>query len=61
MSKDDIKDMFKERDKLFVNANKYNAKNYAQYHYNMKVKSEFSKEMTRSVKLALDEWCGNKI
>lgn len=61
LSEDDIKEMFKERDKLFVDVNKYNAKNYAQYHYNMKVKSEFSKEMTRSVKLALSEWSGDKI
>lgn len=58
---EDIKEMFKEKDKLFTNVNKYNAKNYAQYHYNMKVKSEFSKEMVRSVKLALNEWDGNEI
>ena len=61
LDKDDIKEMFKERDKLFVDANKYNAKNYAQYHYNMKVKSDFSEEMTRSIKLALDEWSGERI
>ena len=60
-SEEDIKNMFKERDKLFVTQNKYNANNYAQYHFNMKVKSDFSKEMTRSVKLALSEWNGNNI
>ena len=46
---------------IFVSENKYKANNYAQYHYNMKVKSDFSKEMTRSVKLALDEWNGDVI
>lgn len=61
LCEEDIKEMFKERDKLFVTQNKYNADNYAQYHFNMKVKSEFSKEMTRSVKLALNEWNGNNI
>ncbi|MBE6054493.1 MAG: nitroreductase [Clostridium sartagoforme] len=61
LNKAEIEDMFKERDKLFVSENKYSAENYAQYHYNMKVKSEFSKEMTRSIKLALDEWSGRKI
>lgn len=61
LSKDNINEMFEERDKLFVSENKYKAKNYAQYHYNMKVKSDFSKEMTRSVKLALDEWNGHII
>lgn len=61
LNEDDINEMFKERDKLFISENKYKANNYAQYHFNMKVKSEFSKEMTRSVKLALDEWSGNTI
>lgn len=36
--------------------NKYNAKNYAQMHYNFKVKAPFSKEMQRSVEEALKEW-----
>lgn len=61
LTEEDIKEMFKDRDKLFVSENKYNARNYAQYHYNMKVKSEFSNEMTRSVKLALEEWSGKLI
>ncbi|VYT67411.1 nitroreductase [Clostridium tertium] len=61
LDEDDIKEMFKDRDQLFVSKNKYNANNYAQYHYNMKVKSDFSKEMTRSVKLSLEEWNGGKI
>ena len=34
----------------------YNAKNYAQMHYNFKVKAPFSKEMQRSVEEALKEW-----
>ena len=48
--------MFRKRDQLFAAKNKYNAKNYAQMHYNFKVKAPFSKEMQRSVEEALKEW-----
>lgn len=61
LSEDEIKDMYKNRDKLFTEKNKYNAKNYAQMHYNFKVKSEFSKEMTRSAKKVLKEWGSKEI
>lgn len=56
LSKEDIDDMFRKRDQLFTAKNKYNAKNYAQMHYNFKVKAPFSKEMQRSVEEALKEW-----
>lgn len=56
LSIEDIKDMFKEKDKLFTEKNKYNAENYAQMHYSFKVNTDFAKEMTRSVKEALKEW-----
>ncbi|WP_195990073.1 hypothetical protein [Clostridium sp. D53t1_180928_C8] len=53
--------MYSKRDKLYTEKNKYNANNYAQMHYNFKVKSEFSKEMTRSAKEDLGEWSGKEI
>ena len=56
LSKEDIDDMFRKREQLFTAKNKYNAKNYAQMHYNFKVKAPFSKEMQRSVEEALKEW-----
>lgn len=56
LSKDDIDDMFRKRDQLFTVKNKFNASNYAQMHYNFKVKAPFSKEMKRSVEEALKEW-----
>lgn len=56
LSKEDIDDMFRKRSELFTEKNKFNAKNYAQMHYNFKVKAAFSKEMKRSVEEALKEW-----
>lgn len=61
LSKEEINEMFEDRDKLYAPKNKYGAENYAQMHYCFKVKSDFSKEMTRSVDLALKEWDGHKI
>lgn len=61
LSADEIKDMFSERDKLYTEKNKFEAENYAQTHYNFKVKSDFSKEMARLIKIALNEWNGDKI
>lgn len=52
----EISTMFENRDKLYVEKNKYGAKNYAQMHYSFKTKSDFAKEMTRSVNEALKEW-----
>lgn len=58
LSEEEITDMFSERDKLYFKENKYGADNYAQMHYSFKTKSGFSKEMERSVKIALEEWNG---
>lgn len=61
LNKKEIKEMFKEKDKLFNEKNKYNAKNYAQSQYAFKINSEFMNEMTRSVKEILSEWNGEEI
>ena len=53
---EEISNMFENRDKLYVEKNKYGAKNYAQMHYSFKTKADFAKEMTRSVNRALMEW-----
>ncbi|MDO4535128.1 MAG: nitroreductase family protein [Clostridium perfringens] len=56
-----IKEMFKEKNKLFNEKNKYGAKNYAQSQYAFKINSEFMNEMTRSVKEVLNEWNGEEL
>lgn len=61
LSDDEINDMYKERNTLYTEKNKFGAENYAQTHYNFKVKSKFSMEMTRSIRLTIKEWSGNKI
>lgn len=61
LSDDEINDMYEERNKLYTEKNKFGAENYAQTHYNFKVKSKFSMEMTRSIKLTIKEWSGKKI
>ncbi|HAX72832.1 MAG TPA: hypothetical protein DCY20_04855 [Firmicutes bacterium] len=61
LAKNEIDEMFESRDKLYTDQNKFGAKNYAQMHYCFKTKSDFSKEMTRSVKLAIHEFNSQKI
>lgn len=61
LSTNDISDMFSKRDALYVKQNKFGAKNYAQMHYSFKMKSDFSKEMTRSLKLGLETFKSESI
>ena len=60
LSSEEISDMYKKWDEKFNVKNKYNAENFAQYHFKMKTKSDFAKEMRRSVKLALNEFSGEE-
>ena len=53
--------MFSEQEKSYVEKNKYNADNFAQMFYARKTGSEFSKEMARSVRVALKKWDGRKL
>ncbi len=55
---DEIKLMYSHLEKNFSIANNYHAKNYAQLHYAYKTNSDFSEEMTRSIKEALKVWNG---
>jgi len=61
LSEDDLKEMYSEADKKFNSGNKVGAKNYAQQFYNRKTGADFSKEMARSVRVALKKWDGRKL
>lgn len=58
---EDFKDMFIEREKRLSPENKARASNYGQFMYAKKTGSEFSKEMTRSVREMLKNWRGEKL
>lgn len=55
-SKEELSDIYKEREASFTANNKFEAKNAAQYLYAMKFGSEFAIEMRRSVSVAYEEW-----
>lgn len=59
LSEDDFKEMFNEREKRLSPENKAGAKNYGQFMYARKTGSDFSKEMTRSVREMLKNWSGS--
>lgn len=61
LSDDELNEMFSEKEKSFVEKNKYNADNFAQAFYARKTGAEFSKEMARSVRVALKKWDGRKL
>lgn len=61
LSSDDFKDMFVEREKRLSPQNALNAKNLGQFMYAKKTGSEFSKEMTRSVREMLKNWRGEEL
>jgi nitroreductase len=61
LSDDELSEMFSENEKSFVENNKYNADNFAQMFYARKTGAEFSKEMARSVRVALKKWDGRKL
>ncbi|ERI94579.1 nitroreductase family protein [Clostridiales bacterium oral taxon 876 str. F0540] len=61
LTDEDFKDMFVEREKRVSPDNKLGAKNLGQFMYAKKTGSEFSKEMTRSVREMLKNWHGEDI
>jgi FMN reductase (NADPH) len=56
LSSEDFNDMFKDKQQLVASNNAFKAENFGQLMYARKTGSEFSKEMTRSVKLMLENW-----
>lgn len=61
LNNDELKDMYSEYEKRFVQNNKFQADNMGQFHYAMKTGADFSKEMARSVREALKNWAGTKL
>jgi nitroreductase len=60
LNKEELLDMYKEREESFVPNNRLEAKNAAQYVYALKFGSEFGKEMERSVNVAFERWISEK-
>lgn len=58
LSEDEYEEMFSDLDSLYKENNPFNAVNYAQMFYARKTGAPFSKEMARSVRVALKEWDG---
>lgn len=61
LSDNEVDEMFAEQSKKYQQNNKYNAENYAQQFYARKTGAAFSKEMARSVRVALKKWDGRKL
>lgn len=56
LSEEELKDMYKIKEKKIKNIDKYNAKNYGQYTYRRKIATEFFEEMERSLQLMIINW-----
>lgn len=61
LTSEELGRMFEEKEKEFVEKNRYGADNYAQMFYARKTGAAFSKEMARSVRVALKKWDGRKL
>jgi len=58
LSDEELDEMYGDLEKFYVKSNKYEADNYAQMFYSRKTGADFSKEMARSVRVALKKWTG---
>ena len=61
LTEDELDEMFKIKEKNFVENNTFDADNFAQMFYARKTGAEFSKEMARSMRVALKKWDGRKL
>ena len=61
LSETELQSMYQDLEKNYNQNNKYGAKNFAQQFYSRKTGAQFSKEMARSVKVALKKWDGHKL
>lgn len=57
----EYQEMFQDQETIYRPENPYGAFNYAQQFYARKTGSAFSKEMARSVRVALKQWDGRKL
>ncbi len=58
LTPEEYAEMLQEQEKSYISKNPYGAGNYAQMFYARKTGAAFSKEMARSVRVALKEWDG---
>lgn len=58
LSREEYDDMYREEEKLYREDNPYHGDNWAQMFYARKTGAAFSKEMARSVRVALKSWDG---
>lgn len=58
LTSEEYQKMFASREKIYKEDNIYDAKNFAQMFYARKTGAQFSKEMARSVRVALKQWDG---
>ncbi len=58
---EEFAELIKERTASFSVENKFGAENYGQQHYAGKTGSDFSKEMERSIRAALENWTNYKL
>ena len=56
LTKEELADVYKDREASFNSINKFGAKNAAQFVYALKFGSEFAVEMRKSVNIAYKEW-----
>lgn len=61
MKPQDLTTMFSGREQEMPRDNKFQADNFGQLTYARKTGAEFSKEMTRSIEKALEEWKGSRL
>lgn len=61
LSDEEYRQMFAREETLYRPGNPYGADNYAQMFYARKTGAAFSKEMARSVRVALKDWDGRKL
>ena len=53
---EELQEMFAAKEEGLSSNNKFDADNFGQFNYFRKTGTEFSAEMTRSIKLMLEEW-----
>lgn len=61
LTEEEYREMFAHQETFYRENNPYGAENYAQMFYARKTGAAFSKEMARSVRVALKEWSGKNL
>lgn len=60
LNDEDLQEMFSSLEEGFSPSNKFGAKNMGQFVYARKTGSEFAREMSRSIRAALENWQGRE-